>query len=609
MSASRAFRLDPLLARFVPGPVASALAPPLEHLLALRRLEREYGAVRSGGGPVEFARAGLARLGADFRVEGAVDAVPDSGPLVLVANHPFGGLEGLFLYQWLAARRPDTRVLGNELLSRFEEFRPALLTVDVLGGRSATARNAAALRRALRFVADGGALVVFPAGEVSSLRLAGRTVADPDWNAGVARLIRLARARVVPAYVDGANSALFHAAGLLHPRLRTALLPRELLNKRDRAIAVRIGAPIAAAQVAAIEGDGPLIEHLRLRVYSLAGPSRGPESPVPNAPTTAAEVAPAGDPAALAAEIASLPPDRMLGRTGDLEVWHAAGSEIPRVLHEVGRLRELTFRAVGEGTGRARDVDLYDDYYRQLFLWNPATREIAGGYRIGHVDQILARYGVRGLYTHTLFALSKGALPHADAALELGRSFVRPEYQKSFAPLLLLWKGIAAYVAAHPRYRVLFGPVSISNDYTPAGRALLTGYLRARHGVERLRPIRPRRPLPDDDALRLIRAEASAIGSLEALEAAVAAVEPDGKGVPVLVRQYLKLGARVMSFNVDPAFGHSIDVLVAVDLAGTDPRVLAKYMGREAAERYRARHGATAESTGDATPRAPRRAG
>jgi len=602
-AAAANFRLDPLLARFVPRPVASLLAPPLESLLALRRCAKTYAAITPASSPAEFARAALELLDARFEVGGAIDAIPRQGPLVVVANHPFGGVEGLYLYAMLAALRPDVRVLGNELLSLLPGFAPAIFAVDLLGGRRAAQHNGTALRQAIRWVADGGALLVFPAGEVATLDRRSRTIVDPAWHPSIARLLRIAKAPVAPVYVDGANSRLFHAAGLVHPRLRTALLPRELYNKRGRTIPVRIGKPVAPAQIAAVDGDDALCEYLRLHVYALACAA----APMPHVKSRAASgTVPAAEPLAaavpvtqMAAEIAALAPARRIATSNELEVWHVSASEAPWILQEIGRLRELTFRAVGEGTGRARDLDLYDSYYDHLFVWNRASGEVVGGYRIGAVDRIYARYGTRGLYTHTLFDFHRSLLPSLGPALEVGRSFVRAEYQKSFAPLLLLWKGIAAYVVAHPHYRVLFGPVSISNDYSTASRALITGYLRAQSADRRrMRLVRPRNPLPNSGGARLVGREAAEVGRLDALETVVASLEPDGKGVPVLLRQYLKLGARVLGFNVDPVFGNSIDVLVAVDLRQTDPRVLAKYMGREAAGAWARAHGLTEAASG-----------
>jgi len=589
------FRLNPLLSRFVPRPVASVLAPPLEMLLALRRVERTYARLQPFASPPEFARAALEFLDVRFAPEGAVETIPAEGPLVLVANHPYGGIEGLYLYSLLAARRPDVRILGNELLAHLPNLAPAIFAVNVLGGRRAAQQNASALRQAIRWVENGGALIVFPAGEVATVNDRTRTIVDPPWHRSIARLLRITKAAVVPVFVDGANSGLFHAAGRLHARLRTALLPRELFNKRGRTIRVRVGAVLPAQTLQALVGDDFLCDYLRLHVYALAcvATPRPPQARRrPRNAGIASSLEPpaeAIEPALLETELAKLDPSRRIASNNDLEVWCATQSEAPWILQELGRLREITFRAVGEGTGKARDLDLYDSYYDQLFVWNRATREIVGGYRIGAVDKIYARYGTRGLYTHTLFDFQRGLLPSLGPALELGRSFVRPEYQKSFAPLLLLWKGIAAYLVAHPQYRVLFGPVSISNDYSPASRALITGFLRAQSGDRRrARLVRARNPLPNSGGARLVNREAAAVGRLDALESVVASLEGDGKGVPVLLRQYLKLGAKVLGFNVDPAFGNSIDVLVAVDLMETDERVLSKYMGSAGAAHYRA---------------------
>ena len=585
------FRLNPLLSRFVPKPVASVLAPPLEVLLALRRCERTYAALTPVSAPDVFARAALERLDVRFDVAGAVADIPRTGPLVVVANHPFVGIEGLYLYALLASLRPDVRVLGNELLGLLPGLAPAIFAVNVLAGAKAAGRNVTAVRQAIRFVADGGALLVFPAGEVATLDRGTRTVVDPAWQPSVARLLRLAKAPVVPVYVHGANSRLFHAAGLLHPRLRTALLPRELFNKRGRTIPVHVGKAVAPAQLAAINGDDALCEYLRLHVYALAcaaAPPRIRPARGAAARPAATEALAAPVPLAfMAEEVARLDPAQRIATNNDLEVWHATAAEAPWVLQEIGRLREATFRTVGEGTGRARDLDLYDSYYDHLFVWNRAAAEVVGGYRIGAVDRIYAKFGPRGLYTHTLFDFHRSLLPSLGPALEIGRSFVRPEYQRSFAPLMLLWKGIAAYVVSHPHYRVLFGPVSISNDYSAASRALITGFLRAQNADRaRTRLVRPRNPLPTSGGARLIRREAAELAKLDVLETVVASLEADGKGVPVLLRQYLKLGAKVLGFNVDPAFGNSIDVLVAVDLRRTDARVLAKYMGREGAEAW-----------------------
>lgn len=290
----------------------------------------------------------------------------------------------------------------------------------------------------------------------------------------------------------------------------------------------------------------------------------------------------------MAFDVSRLAPDRCLARSGKLSVYIAKADEIPSVLREIGRLREITFRAAGEGTGNESDIDRYDRHYLHLFVWNRVEEEVVGGYRLGLVDQIRARYGRKGLYTHSLFRYGGRLLKTMDPAIELGRSFVREEYQRSFAPLMLLWKGIGAFVAANPRYSFLFGPVSISNHYRPLSQQLIVDYLR-RHARDRRRSryVRARHHFARSVLPSALIGQSS--GDLDELGKLVSLIEPDNKGVPILLRQYLKLGGQILGFNRDMAF-NSLDALIMVDLRQTDPRVLSKYMGAEVAENFLAFH-------------------
>ncbi|MBV8404640.1 MAG: GNAT family N-acetyltransferase [Gammaproteobacteria bacterium] len=295
------------------------------------------------------------------------------------------------------------------------------------------------------------------------------------------------------------------------------------------------------------------------------------------------------DPRRLASEVESLPADTLLLSSGNLRVYCAPATLLPVMLQELGRLRECTFRAVGEGTGRSTDIDAFDAYYEHLFIWNESTLEISGAYRLGRTDRIARQLGKAGLYTSTLFEYHDLFFKLLGPALELGRSFVRAEQQKSFAPLLLLWRGIGEYVGRHPEYCKLLGPVSISNDYSAWSRALLAQFLRQRK-FDPLAPamVRARRPFRSNLSLRSLGCVQPS--DLQTLSALLAGLEPDGKGPPVLLRQYLKLGGRVLGFNVDPDFSDSLDCLVLVDLRRTEPRVLEKYMSRKALESFRHRH-------------------
>ncbi len=271
-----------------------------------------------------------------------------------------------------------------------------------------------------------------------------------------------------------------------------------------------------------------------------------------------------------------------------------------RFREEIGRLREITFRAAGEGTGQPTDLDRFDPYYLHLFLWNKEKREIAGGYRLGEVPRILARFGPKGLYTESLFRFRMGFLTQLGPSLELGRSFIRPEYQRSYAPLLLLWKGIAGFVAKHPEYSMLIGAVSVSNQYSPASRELIARYFEKQNAGEKWRgAVWARRPLRGNLVQKWeMAALCSLLPDVEDLSAPIADLEPDCKGIPILVRQYVKLGGKLLAFSVDPQFGNTLDGFVMIDLTRTSPEILARYMGKERAQRFFAWHQAAASARG-----------
>jgi putative hemolysin len=583
------------------GPLQPLIESLLKELLALGRVERFYLSLPVLGNPCEFARVVLERLGARFGVRSEEQCrIPSHGPTIVVANHPFGGIEGLFLIWLLTCLRTDVRLLANIHLSRIPELKPLFFAIDPFGRAAAARPNATGLRQALRWVRGGGLLLMFPAGEVAHLDLRTGAVADPLWSNLAARFIRLAAADVVPVFIDGRNSLQFQLAGIIHARLRTLLLARELFNKKRNPIPVRIGQPIPFSKLQALKADEELAAYVRVKTYMLgaANPRGFVSHQVAEKAHREALAAPVA-PQRLQAEIAALPVDQRLIESAEFQVYCASALQIPWVLQEIGRCRELTFRAVGEGTGRTADIDLFDDYYEHLFVWNAERAELVGAYRLGQVDRICARFGKRGLYSSTLFEFRDPLMRALQPALELGRSFVIPEYQKSFAALMLLWKGIAEYLVRHPRYRLLFGAVSISNDYALLSKAMLIEYLRHHNYETRLaKYVRPHRPFRRRHDLRLLAAELKGLGDIEALSALVSDVEPDGKGVPILLRQYLKLGGRLLGFNVDPAFSNSIDCLIMVDLLQTDARVLNKYMGREHAEVFLAFHAGLRSSQG-----------
>jgi putative hemolysin len=523
--------------------------------------------------------------------------IPAKGPLVVVANHPFGVLDGIALKVMLSRVRPDVKVLTNSLLDGIPELHEHCIFVDPFHTVMSADRNIRGLKQAIEWLRQCRALAVFPAGEVSQWNMRQNQITDPDWNHAAVRLMAKTGASVLPVYFCGHNSVAFQVLGLIHPRFRTLLLLQEFLHQRGRRVKVRVGSPVGPDLLANMQSDAAATEYLRRRTYLLAHRGRKAlslpskvRSVLPRKTRTL--IAPAVTQNLLISDIKALSADRLLTENADLAVYAARASELPHLLGELGRLREVTFRAAGEGTGHSRDLDQFDSYYWHLLLWNKKRQELAGAYRAGIVDEIIRRYGVRGLYTYTVFRYDEQLFRKIGSALELGRSFVRTEYQRQYAPLLLLWKGIARFVARHPETPVLFGAVSISNEYNRTSREMIVRYFEQRKdGHEFAGLIRPRTPFRVPKIRQWdCRAISGAMRDLDQLAESISDVEMDGKGVPILIKQYAKVGGKLVGFNLDRKFSDVVDGLVIVDLRQTDPAILERYMGREGYATFRRFH-------------------
>ncbi|MGC4031577.1 MAG: lysophospholipid acyltransferase family protein [Tepidisphaeraceae bacterium] len=529
----RLFNLDPIKAK----PFGRLVSRPLEKMLAFGGINGIYDRVIAGGGDAAtFAEQCLADMNVAVQVSAEdLRRLPRTGPLVVVANHPFGGVEGLVLASVLLRVRPDAKLLVNYLLGMIPEMRPMCIFVDPFGVDKA--KNSRGLKETLAHLRNGGCLGIFPSGEVSSLNLQTRSVEDPKWSTHISGLIRRTGASVVPVYFEGKNDAFFQLAGLIHPRLRTALLPRALLKTRDKPMSLQIGRVISGREIGNFTTDEQVSDYLRGRTYALAGRkpvrrtwvARGWDKLRPRFRKPAAIAsAPTGE--TLARELAALGDSALLATSGDLRCYVATSKACPQMMREVGRLREITFRAVGEGTGQPLDIDKFDDTYQHLLVWNSVKQELVGGYRLGLTDQLVGRRGNAGLYISTLFNLPDDFFK-LGPTIELGRSFVRAEYQRSFSPLMLLWKGIGAFVARHPKYRYLIGPVSVSNAYSPLSRALMTEFmLREGNRHEMSRYVRPKTPPKfEKKILEQAKLLAGPIQAFEDLSDLVSDLEADGR--------------------------------------------------------------------------------
>ncbi|MFH1984339.1 MAG: lysophospholipid acyltransferase family protein [Pseudomonadota bacterium] len=585
----------------LPTPVRR-LSPIIERIMSIHRVNQAFDRVAGVDGSAAFLAAGLEALGIHYHVtEVDMARIPVTGPLVVVSNHPYGGIDGMVLLAIMLRVRPDAMVLGNELLQRIPQIRDRVIPVHVFGGHGAAQRNLSGIKAALRHVKAGGALIAFPSGAVSHFHVTCISVIDPQWSPHLGAIIRRTEASALPVFFSGRNSLLFQSAGLLHPRLRTAMLPRELVNKKNNAtsaFAVRIGRPIPWKKLAVSATDMDRTLLLRERCYFMKNRDSG-STPVMRRYIARLRrkdrleaIAPAVPPRLLAEEIAALPPSSLLATATGLSVYVAEAGKIPNCLQEIGRLREITFRGAGEGTGRPADIDRFDDTYQHLFLWNARREEIAGAYRMGLADDIVAKYGIRGLYTSTLFRYRSDFPSALGAAIELGRSFIRPEYQVKHHSLPLLWKGIAAFVKQHPHYTKLFGPVSISQDYQRLSRDLMVSYLSKKRMDENLaRLVSARTPARSRQPRRLsLTSLADPFYDAEEVSILVSEIENDGKGIPVLLKHYLKLDAALLSFNLDRAFSNVVDGLIMVDLVRTEARIVKRFLGEEGYRAMMAHH-------------------
>lgn len=497
-----------------------------------------------------------------------LEHIPVDGPLLVVANHPLGMQDALALLQLIGSVRPDVRMLANDWLATVPPLESLLLPVDVFG-KGAASR----LRGIHRALENGEALIVFPAGEVSRMRADG--VRDGRWLDGFARLSLRRKVPVLPIHIAARNSAAFYGLSLLAKPLSTAMLPREAVAPGRRRIGFSIGALIDASELAQRSGGSATqaAKLMRRHVYRIGQRRRlifGGQAPLahPEAPErVAAELARAEKLADLADGKQAL-----LFRGGIDNV----------VMREIGRLRELTFRKVGEGKGERCDLDPYDAHYEHLVLWDPQHQRIVGSYRLGHGGRLIAERGLAGLYTASLFSYSPALESRLAQGLELGRSFIAPAYWRSRA-LDQLWQGIGLYLQRHPELQYLFGPVSMSVTLPREAREWIAAAHQHYFGAPGLATAHQPFVISEEVVEGVQQA-------LEGLDASAGLgklkhhLDALGVTLPVLYRQYVDLvapeGVQFLDFGEDPDFSGCVDGLVMLDLEQLKPAKRSRYLGR-----------------------------
>ncbi len=590
----------------------SLVAKPLESYLGLPTFEGMYKYVKTHPEHGNFFNRALCAIGFSYEVSSEdIAKVPTTGPLIVVSNHPYGGLDGIAMGVFLLGIRDDAKLLINGLLGKMEEIKPWSISVNPFGGKDAVQENLASMKECIRHLKNGGCISTFPSGTVSHLHLRQGLVTDPEWNSNVAQLARRTGASILPVYFEGGNSWTFHLWGLLHPKLRTLVLMRHMFKAaKKRPIKFHVGKVITPKRIADFESNEELTAWLRLSTYMIGKKKQIPQDNgedifkfyskitnikqtiMPSKKKVFQEVILPRSPELIQKEIDALPESACLIKGEKICVYSAYAYQIRNTMLEIGRLRELTFREVGEGTGRSVDSDEFDQYYLQIFMWDVTAKRIVGAYRVGRTDKIIPSMGVQGMYSSTLFKMKRELIEKIEPALEMGRSFIVSEYQKKRSTLAILWRGIGEYLARHPHYKTLYGPVSINPEYNSVSKDLMVQFLSQKKTSEELskyvkakKPPKVRLSKTDVDVLK------NCNDDIDQISALISEIEVDNKGIPTLLKHYLKLNGMIVAFNVDKSFGHCIDGLIVVDMTKTDPRLLKSYMGVQATIDYRKHHG------------------
>lgn len=548
------------------------LAVPLMKLFRIQRINRIYQKFSHYNG-LEFIDACLDELQVSYDVPvNDFKNIPTSGPLVFIANHPYGGLDGLLLIRLVAGVRPDLKVMANYILKNVKPIEQYILPVDPFERKDSTQKSLAGVKSSLEVLINGGSLAIFPAGEVSAYHTNSLKITDKTWNPMIGKLIAKSGAKVVPIYFSGSNSLLFNLLGLIHPRLRTARLPSEILNKKKFNLRIRIGKPISAEDIAEFKDNTQLMRFLRAKTYALATSLEVRKNyfTIPlKAKATPEPVIDPVDQELLEAEINKNRCKDRLIEFQDFELFLSESTDIPNILREIGRLREVTFREVGEGTNRAIDIDEFDLYYHHLFIWSKTDKKIVGAYRIGKGNDLYAKFGVKGFYISTLFNIHRKIHPILRQSIELGRSFIVKEYQQKVFILLLLWRGILTFLRQNPEYRYLIGPVSISNHFLKISKALLVHYIKKNYYDHELAKYVSAKKdfkirLSNIDAEILLKHDKAIF--MKTIDDIISELEPEGIKTPILLKKYLKQNGKIIGFNIDPKFNNALDGFIIMDI-------------------------------------------
>ena len=499
--------------------------------------------------------------------------IPKEGPFITISNHPLGGIDGVLLLKLLIEKRTDYKIIANFLLHRVAPLKPYVMPVNPFETRKDAKSSLAGIKSALLHLREGKPLGIFPAGEVSTYK-DGKLNIDKPWEEGAVKLIKKANVPVIPIYFHAKNSRLFYFLSKISDTLRTAKLPSEVMHQGGRVIKVRIGKPISVKDQNEFTTLPAFHEFIRKKTYMLANPFEKAHKLISRQnikiKKVVKKIAPQRSSDLFIAEINTLrEKECRLLQSKNYEVFFASAKEIPNLIHEIGRLREVTFRAVGEGTNKEIDLDIFDAYYHHLLLWDAVANKLVGAYRMGLGKEIYKKYGIKGFYVQTLFRIEPELHQMMDNTIEMGRAFIIGEYQQKPMPLFLLWKGIVHVTLRYPAYKYLMGGVSISNQFSDFSKSLMIEFMKSHYYDPYIAQyIRPKKEykvkLKDGDKDFVFDATKA---DLQKFDKIIDEIEPGALRMPVLIKKYVKQNARLVAFNVDPKFNNAIDGLMYIKVA------------------------------------------
>ncbi|MBO3115432.1 lysophospholipid acyltransferase family protein [Winogradskyella sp. DF17] len=525
---------------------------------------------------LEFLDGILGEFQIKFEIpEEDLKRLPKDGAYITISNHPLGGIDGILLLKLMLEQRGDFKIIANFLLHRIEPLKPYIMPVNPFEDRKDVKSSISGFKNAILHLREGHPLGVFPAGEVSTYR-DGKLVVDKPWEEAAMKLIQKAEVPVVPIYFHAKNSRLFYRLSKISDTLRTAKLPSELLTQKRRVIKVRVGKPISVKDQKEQESLQDFSEFLRRKTYMLSKTFEDKPKILDNlqsslkAPKLPKRIVTPVNAEVMMAEVENLRAiDSRLLVSKNYEVFLAAPRDIPNILREIGRLREITFREVGEGTNEAIDLDKFDTYYHHMFLWDSEKSVIAGAYRMGLGSHIFERYGIDGFYLQDLFRFEPELYKMMSQSIEMGRAFIVGSYQQKPMPLFLLWKGIVHTTLRHPEHKYLIGGVSISNQFSNFSKSLMIEFMKSHYYDPYVAQyVHPKKEfkvkLKDADKDFVFD---STEADLNKFDKIIDEVEPGALRLPVLLKKYIKQNAKLVAFNVDPLFNNAVDGLMYIKIA------------------------------------------